>query len=113
MSKHIQGIVVKKTPNMYSANASFVGESENDGKKSPTMISTVMAAMIISTAVLTTALETCRKNPKYRSFVSGSHVSVGISRKSMYRRNIASRRNSGAPSEEETEKVLQMRPEIL
>jgi len=99
MSTHIQGIVVKKTPSIYSANASFAGESEHDGKKSPTMMSTVMAAMIISTADLTTSLETCRKNPKCRSFVSGSRVSVGISRKSMYKRNIASRRNLVAPSE--------------
>ncbi len=67
---------------MYSAKA--------DGKKSPTtMMSTAMAAMINSRAILTNTAETCRRRGRpYRTLVSGSHVSVGSSRNSKYKKNI-------------------------
>ena len=91
MSTHIKGIVVRKTFNMYSVMKYFAAENSTDGKKSPTIMSTAMAAIINSTAILTTTPETCRiRGRPYRSFVSGLHVSVGISRKSMYKRSIAS-----------------------
>jgi hypothetical protein len=53
------------------------------------MMSTAMAAMINSRAILTNTAETCRRRGRpYRTLVSGSHVSVGSSRNSKYKKNI-------------------------
>jgi hypothetical protein len=76
---------------MYSAKAAIAAEDVTDGKKSQTIMPTTMAAIINSTAVLMTTPELfMNRGRPYRSFVSGSLVSVGISPKNIYKRNIAS-----------------------
>jgi len=69
-STHTQGVVIRRTLNMYSAKA--------DGKKSPTtMMSTAMAAMINSKAILTNTAETRRRRGRpHRTLVLGPHVTV-------------------------------------
>ena len=85
IEKHIPGTTTMRKCTKYSAKQSLASA----GKVPPATISIIIIAMSNSRTVVTTSPKTWRMrgNP-YRSFVSGSLVSVGIPRNSMYRKSI-------------------------